>query len=73
MQKLLKISKLDAAKRQLETVIRMYFNSGDPVSIHTLAAAGYNLIRDINSNRGGTSMIVKDCISEHVKPDIKNY
>ena len=71
MQKLLKISKLDAAKRQLETVISMYFNSGDPVSIHTLAAAGYNVIRDINSNRGGTSMIVKDYISEHVKPEYK--
>jgi hypothetical protein len=30
-----KVSKLDAAKRQLETAIRLYFSDGDPVSIHT--------------------------------------
>lgn len=69
MEKLLTISKLDAAKSQLETVIRMYFNSGDPVSMHTLAAAGYNVIRDINEKRGGKPMVVKDQIFEHVKPE----
>jgi hypothetical protein len=40
-----KVSKLDAAKRQLETVIRLYFSNGDPVSIHTLTAAAYNVLR----------------------------
>lgn len=69
MPQSLTISKLDAAKRQLETVIRMYFYSGDPVSIHTLTAAGYNVIRDINEKRGGKPMFVKDELSEQVKPE----
>jgi hypothetical protein len=41
--KKLKISKLDAAKRQLEVAIRLYFYFGDPVAIHTLTAAAYNI------------------------------
>jgi hypothetical protein len=44
----LRISKLDAAKRQLETAITLYFNSGDWVSIHALAGAAYMIIRDVN-------------------------
>jgi len=39
----LKISKLDAAKRQLETAIRLYFNEADPVSVHTLAGAAHTI------------------------------
>jgi hypothetical protein len=41
----LHISKLDAAKRQLEVAIRLYFAWGDPVAIHTLAAAAINLLK----------------------------
>lgn len=55
-----KVSKLDAAKRQLETVIRLYFAGRDPVSIHTLTAAAYNIVHDITANRGAEPMIVKD-------------
>lgn len=65
----LTISKLDAAKRQLETVIRMYFNSGDPVSLHTLTAAAYNVVRDINEKRGGNPMLMKERIFEFVKSE----
>lgn len=34
----LRLGKLEAARRQLETAIRLYFEHGDEVSIHTLAA-----------------------------------
>jgi hypothetical protein len=30
----LQVSKLDAARRQVETAIRLYFAEADPVSIH---------------------------------------
>lgn len=63
----LTISKLDAAKRQLETVIRLYFSNCDPVSIHTLAAAAYNVIRDVNKTRGGKKMFAKDGFLDYVK------
>ncbi|MBI5637678.1 MAG: hypothetical protein HZA03_06905 [Nitrospinae bacterium] len=48
----LEISKIDAAKRQLETAIELYFHRGDEVSIHTLAAAACNVMRDINKQPG---------------------
>jgi hypothetical protein len=47
----LRISKLDAAKRQLEAAITLYFNSGDWVSIHALSGAAYMIIRDVNEHR----------------------
>ena|SRR5436305_13488939 len=48
MTECLKISKLDAARRQLETAILLYFNEADPVSIHTLAAASHEILRDLS-------------------------
>ncbi len=38
------ISKMDAARRQLKTAIRLWFEEGDPVAIHTLAAAAHEII-----------------------------
>jgi hypothetical protein len=40
----IKVSKLNAAKRQLETAIRLYFNDADPVSIHTLTGASHAVL-----------------------------
>ncbi len=71
MERELTISKLDAAKRQLETAIRLYFHNGDTVSIHTLTAAAYNVIRDINNHRGGSPMWAKDIFLDFVKPEHK--
>jgi len=67
MKKKLLISKLDAAKRQLETAIRIYFSSGDPVSIHTLTAAAYNVVRDVNKNMGGEKLLAKEGFLEYIK------
>ncbi len=53
----MRLGKLDAARRQLETAIRLYFADGDDVSVHTLAAAAYSLIRDINEHRQGEPML----------------
>lgn len=50
MAECFKISKLDAARSQLETAIMLYFNEADPVSIHTLAAASYEILQDLSSN-----------------------
>jgi hypothetical protein len=49
----LPITKFDAAKRQLETAIRLWFYSGDPVSIHTLVAAAHQVLHDLNKKHGG--------------------
>jgi hypothetical protein len=67
----LSITKLDAARRQLETAIRLYFQNGDAVSIHTLTAASYNIMRDINVTRGGDPMIAKQQLLETIKPEFQ--
>lgn len=53
----LKVSKTDAAKRQLETAVRLWFFSGDPVSIHTLAAAGHQILHDVGRKRGVATIL----------------
>lgn len=53
----IKISKLDAAKRQIETAIQLWLYFGDPVSIHTLTAAGHQLLHDIGKKQGMSSVI----------------
>ncbi len=68
MEKSIIITKLDAAKRQLETAIRLYFRDEDPVSIHTLACAAYNVIRDVNREQGGCLLIKDEFVAVYVKP-----
>jgi len=46
------LSKLDVARRQLATAIRMFFSLGDPIAIHTLAAASQGLLRDLAKASG---------------------
>jgi hypothetical protein len=66
------ISKLDGARRQIETAIRLYFDDGDPVPIHTLAAAAYSVLRDINEKRGGI-MMLKDAWRFLDTPEAKEF
>lgn len=40
------ISKTDAARNQLGTAISLFFEDGDPVSIHTLTAAALGILHD---------------------------
>jgi hypothetical protein len=53
------ITKLGAARQQLETAILLFFDRRDPVAIHTLVGAAYDIIDDVNQRRGGTEMFVK--------------
>lgn len=62
------ISKLEAAKRQLETAIKLYFENEDPVSIHTLVCASYNVLMDIGGKQS-IKPIIKSEILTIVKPE----
>lgn len=55
--KKLPVTKLDAARRQLETAITLWFHDADPVSVHTLALAAHAILRAINKKRGGRPML----------------
>jgi hypothetical protein len=62
------VSKLDAAKRQLETFIRLYFHYGDMVAMHTLVGAAIGITSDINQKRGGNPTL-HDTLLSAVTPE----
>jgi len=67
------ITKLDAARRQLETAVILWFHDCDPVSIHTLAAAAYQIIFDIKQKHGGRSMMMDlECIRDEHRKMLRN-
>jgi len=68
MIKRIQINKLEAARRQMETAIRLYFVEGDTVSIHTLVSAAYQILSDINRKQGGTPML-KEKLPTWVRQD----
>src|SRR5438067_13371157 len=46
------VAKLEVAQRQLAQAIRLFFDSGDQVAIHTLASAAYQIFSDVCGKRG---------------------
>ncbi|MEK7992289.1 MAG: hypothetical protein AAB403_00650 [Planctomycetota bacterium] len=52
MKRKLKVSKLDAARRQIDTAIALWFDDGDPVAVHTLTAAAHELVHTLYKKRG---------------------
>jgi hypothetical protein len=51
--KFISISKLDAAQRQVNQAIRLWFADGDPVSIHTLLYASVDIIHGLHKRATG--------------------
>ena len=51
------ITKLDAARSQIDTAIELWFGDRDFASIHTLAYAGLGLLSDIGKPLGDLAMV----------------
>lgn len=47
------ISKIDGARRQLDTAIDLYFDDADSLSVHTLAFAAFKVLFDLYPHRCG--------------------
>ena len=62
------VTKLQAAERQLRVAIRLFFERRDLVTVHTLAAAAQEVLRDLGRPHGFKS-IFKD--SEFVRPEYR--
>jgi hypothetical protein len=59
------VSKLDAARRQLEASVRLFFANGDPVAMTTLAGAACNVLRDLATHESkgrGLEQVFEDQI-----------
>jgi len=48
----LHVTKLAAAKRQLQAAIRLFFMGEDELAVHTVASASYGLLKDMKQDRG---------------------
>lgn len=53
LESTLQISKIAAAQRQLDAAIWMFFQREDELAIHTVAAAAFQILRDVTKQRGG--------------------
>ncbi len=62
------LSKLDAARRQLETAIILYFQEGDIVAVHTLACAAHEILETLNRKQGGKPTL-KQSWENDIKPE----
>jgi len=51
------VTKIDAAVRQLNCAVELFFEDGDPVPIHTLVCAAHQIVHDINRAQGGPELI----------------
>ncbi|TSC82728.1 MAG: hypothetical protein G01um101420_86 [Parcubacteria group bacterium Gr01-1014_20] len=50
-------SKLDSARRQLETAIGLFFKNSDPVSTYTLTRASHEILGQLCNNNGAQSVL----------------
>jgi hypothetical protein len=66
----IRISKLDAARRQLASAIRLWFHNDDVVTIHALAWAAYQLIEDINRHKGNNDATLVAFLRQSVPPEL---
>src|SRR5688500_1002695 len=67
------ITKLDAARRQLDTAITLYFHHGDSVSIHTLAAAAHEVLAAAARKRTtGEVEILVDRMLMAIRPEYQD-
>jgi hypothetical protein len=61
------ISKLDAAKRELEHAIKLFFNRGDIVVIHLAASSAQKILWDLGKINGIKSF--RDELKKYIKPE----
>lgn len=50
--KIEKLTKLDAARRQLNSAIRMYFNDEDPIAVHAVVSGSMEILTDLGKKKG---------------------
>lgn len=65
------IGKVEAARRQLETAITLYFHDKDMVSIHTLTAAAHNVLSDLHHAKDGDALAntMRELLLAYVKEE----
>ena len=66
----IKVTKLEAAQRQIDAAIRMLFANEDPVAIHSIAAAGSRILRDLaKQKQTDIWKMMNDCIRPEMREE----
>lgn len=68
----MKVSKLDAARRQICTAIQLFMNGGDDIATHTLTAAAFRVTRDLCDAAELKDYSATKMIEDRVKPEYKD-
>jgi len=64
----MKVDKIGAAVRQVELAIRLLFRNEDPIGIHTLASAGFRILRDLGKARNSD---ISQYLATIIKPKME--
>jgi len=64
------VNKTEAARRQIDTAIRLLFSGEDPVAIHTLAGAAFRILRDLAGKK--TDSYMKKITQAMIKPGMES-
>jgi hypothetical protein len=65
-----KLSKLEAARRQLRQAIHLFLSGGDMIAVHTLAAASLQVLVDLGVKSGMESMVKNPKL---IRPEKRKY
>jgi hypothetical protein len=64
------VTKLEAARRQIDEAIRLLFEGRDSVAVHTLAIAALHVLKDLSERRKGQSGFL-DNIKAMIRPGME--
>jgi hypothetical protein len=62
------VTKLEAARGQLRTAIKLWFEGGDPVAIHSLASAAHEIIHALYRQKGLKGLVFD---TPYIRPDMQ--
>jgi hypothetical protein len=64
----IRISKLEAARRQLDGAIELWFREADPIVVHAVISGAYQISQDLNAQRGNRDSTLAGWAELHIKP-----
>ncbi len=75
---IMRVTRIEAARRQLETALTLWFADGDAVSIHSLAGSAYQVLHDLNRKAKGPpllfdSPLIKKEMSKEAVASLKDH
>jgi hypothetical protein len=65
----LRTNKIEAARRQLDAAIRLFFTPEDPFAVHSVMSAAERILRDLAEQSGNSS--IHETIKLYIRPGME--